>query len=531
MSGLSDEPLMDSKYKLKNYCVWACIALGSASPLQAQTQASVPYSPSWQVRHHLQWLSDHAGLQLTTSHWPLPMAAVEQAMSHLSRSQPDQIAQQVAWSRSEVLRELNDRQEAWRLRAQVRSRSDALNGFDDNYTPGSSVQVESEAWRFGSPTQKLTGALRLGGRAEVSPNSLQTQFSGHGAEGLVQFRPDGSAAVLGFDGWNVQAFSQRYWWGPGWQSSLINGHNNPSWTGVGLQRGIGSESESAWLSWMGPWNLDVFFAKAQDPQVVTQQPSGFLFSGMRLTMKPKPWLELGFSRGVQTAGAGRPSGAANLVKAILGQQLNKRVQDTFVDSSSQIAGYDARLTCPESWGGWLGSCAAYTQWMGEDAVGKVPLPYKFMSMWGFESTLREGRHRVFVEWTNTNDYSLPWDTKQSYPGYLNSVYLQGYTQGARWVGSAQGSGSKVMTLGWMDAENLRVFKLHTGQIQTSLGAYDPRVTAPHGRLFSMSAAQTLDFKSMNLTPEVAYTRLSQGIDQGANLRKDLRISVMMDVKF
>ena len=69
-----------------------------AMPALAQVQASAPYTPSWQARHHLQWLSDHAGLQLTTSHWPLPAAAVEEALARVSRTQPDAVAQQVAWA-------------------------------------------------------------------------------------------------------------------------------------------------------------------------------------------------------------------------------------------------------------------------------------------------------------------------------------------------------------------------------------------------------------------------------------------------
>ena len=55
----------------------------AASPVLAQTVttgASVPYTPSWSARHQLQLLSDLVDLQLPTSHWPLPAAAVEQAL-------------------------------------------------------------------------------------------------------------------------------------------------------------------------------------------------------------------------------------------------------------------------------------------------------------------------------------------------------------------------------------------------------------------------------------------------------------------
>ena len=410
------------------------------------------------------------------------------------------------------------------MRLHLRSESEALGGYGDSYTPGTSASLVTAETR-GGDADGVSFAGRLGGRLEHSPNSLQAQFSGWGTEGKQQVRPEGSAAVLGFNGWNVQAFSHQFWWGPGWQSSLVNGHNSPAWTGVGLQRGSVRRSDSVLLSWMGPWNLDVFVAKAQDPQVVANQPAGFVFSGMRMTMKPQPWLELGLSRGLQTGGAGRPGGVGNFVKSFFGQQVNKESTDNFQDSSGQIAGYDLRVRCPHAWGG----CAVYTQWMGEDAAGTVPLPYKFMSLWGFEKTYAQGRYRVFAEYADTNAYSLPWDSKPAFAGYVNGVYSQGYTNGARWVGSAQGGGSQVTTLGWMDAERMRMARLHVGRIHTSLGAYDPGVNAPHGRLWGVSLQQTVRWMGMSLTPELAYTRLSDGEDERASKRSNLRVGVAMVV--
>lgn len=495
------------------------------SPVQTNvtTGASVPYTPSWTARHYLQWLGDHAALPLTGSHWPLPAAAVRQALDQIAPTAADA---QVQAARDHVLQELDMAQNHARGQLHLRSASEGLHGYGENYTPGSSAQLSSAELRHSGGAVSMAG--RLGVRVEASPNSLQSQFSGAGKEGEFQTRPDGSAAVLGFGGWNVQAFSHRQWWGPGWQSSLVSGHNNPSWTGAGIQRASVAPSVSAWLRWMGPWNLDIFVAKAQDPRVVEQQPQGFWFSGMRLTLKPQSWLEVGLSRGLQTGGAGRPSGVKNFAKSFFGQELNKNPEDTFTDSSGQIAGYDVRARCPRSWTGLLGSCAAYTQWMGEDAAGKgIPLPFKFMSLWGVETTYGQGQYRVFAEWANTNAYSLPWDTKDQFPGYVNGVYSQGYTQGSRWAGSAQGSGSEVLTLGWMDAARQRMVKLHAGKVHTSLGAYDPRVSAPRGDLWGVSASQVLSWKGMRLTPELAYTELSEGQDQRANQRKSLRVGMVV----
>jgi len=513
--------------KVVAFCV-GFLFLGAS---QAQLVASVPYTPSWAVRHHLQWLIDHAGLQLTGSHWPLPLAAVEQALSdlRLDDADPSIDRTQITGVMDVVKRELAQRHGESTLSVHVRNRSEGLTGFAENYTPGSSLMVSSREWRAGS--QDVSAALTLGLRLEESPNSLQTRFSGIGTEGRYQLRLDDAAAVVGWGGWNVQAFSHRHAWGPGWQSSLVNGHNNAPWTGVGLQRGSVSVSETPWLSWMGPWNFDVFVAKAQDPWVVPNQPSGFLFSGMRLTLRPKPWLEVGLSRGMQTGGAGRPRGAATFVKAFFGQELNKEVDDTFEDSSAQIAGWDVRVSCPSTWASWLGSCAAYTQWMGEDAAGKVPLPFKFMSLWGVESTFEGGRYRAFAEWADTNAYSLPWDSKPSFPGYLNGVYRQGYTQGARWVGSAQGAGSQVLTLGFMDAELQRMLKLHVGTVNTSIGAYSPAVDAPKGRLRGLAVSQVFQWGQVSLMPELTWMHLSEGTDQAASKRNNVRLGLAMSAPF
>ena len=63
--------------------LWPLLGVLLGAVAQAQTVASVPYTPSWPVRHHLQLLADHAGLALPLSHWPLPAAAVQEALAAL----------------------------------------------------------------------------------------------------------------------------------------------------------------------------------------------------------------------------------------------------------------------------------------------------------------------------------------------------------------------------------------------------------------------------------------------------------------
>lgn len=504
---------------------FALTLVPALSQAQSHSAASLPYMPTWQARHSLQLLADQAALPLPVTHWPLPANAVRRALESISPQG------ELAQAKQQVQAEIDALQSHGQLQLQLRNQAEGLPGFGDNYTPGTSGQLQTPEWQ--SPIGVDTGisfAARLGGKFEEGSNSLSTVNGGIGTDKAYQLRPEGSAFVASALGWNLQATSQRYWWGPGWQSSMVNGSNNPAWTGVGLQRASAAPSASPWLAWMGPWNLDVFFAKAQDPIVVTNQPSGFLYSGMRLTLKPQPWLEVGLSRGLQAGGAGRPSGLTNLVKSFFGQEVNQNPGDP-VDTSGQIAGYDARISCPQALAKLAGgTCAAYTQWMGEDAAGQIPLPFKFMSLWGFENTYAGGRYRTFVEYINTNAYSLPWDNKPTFPGYVNGVYSQGYTQGARWVGPAAGSGSRITTVGWMDAQTQTSLRLFWGTVGSTIGAYDPSAGAgPSGKLRGLSASRSWHYLGMTLTPELAYTHLSTGQDTGSNLKTNTRVGLTIQV--
>jgi hypothetical protein len=480
----------------------------------SQPGASAPYTPTWVARHYLQWLADQQSLQVLTTQWPLPSGAVSQTLSGLSSTSSG--ANSAA--RVFVQNELALVQGKSSLQLQVRNQEQALVGFSDNYAAGSSASFKTAEFQAGQ-AEGISFAGRLGVRAESNASTIPEHS---------RFSPEGSAAVLGLGGWNAQVFTHQFWWGPGWQSSLVNSNNSPAWQGVGLQRGTIKASESPWLSWMGPWNLDVFVAKAQDPLVVANQHQGFLFSGARLTIKPQPWMELGFSRGMQLGGAGRPSGLNNFVKAFFGQELNKNPWDNFDDSSGQIAGYDLRVRCPLSWG----SCASYTQWMGEDAadaIGKIPLPSKFMSLWGVESTYGNGRFRVFAEYADANADNLPWSSGPPFPGYVNGVYQQGYTNGGRWAGPSQGSGAKLTTLGWMDAANMQMAKLYFGHITTSVGVYTPNTQQPNGSMWGFSAQQTLLWKGVSVTPELAYIRFAQGANLAGGQRNNLRAGVSASV--
>jgi hypothetical protein len=104
----------------------------------AAVAASVPWTPSLSARHAIELLVDAGGIPLTVSQWPLPRDAVQQALDTL----PAQLPPALDAARAVVQRELRAQPHV-RVGLTVREHNDALPGFGDDATPGSSLQLRS----------------------------------------------------------------------------------------------------------------------------------------------------------------------------------------------------------------------------------------------------------------------------------------------------------------------------------------------------------------------------------------------------
>jgi Capsule assembly protein Wzi len=455
-------------------------------PMHAMSD--VAYTPDWAARHKLQILVDHAGLKLPMSHWPLPTSAIESALDDMPTAL-NNTNFDIESIKAEVKNELKLSRRPI-LKLGLRTKSEPLNGFDKDPDQGNSAEFISGESEINAIGNKIS--YRLGVKGNHDRNPAIDKFSNQNLlESTLSATLENSNLVLNGENWNIQAFNHHNWWGPGWQSSLINGNNSLSWSGIGSQRSRISPSKDKWLSWMGPWTAEIYLAQAQDPIVYAGQPRNYWFSAMRVSMMPWSWLEIAFSRTIQFGGSGRPNDPKSLVKAFLGQEVNKNPDDSFTDSSNQLGGYDIRLRCPFA----EKSCSVYTQIIGEDAAGKIPLPSRHITLWGIDTTFVRGRFRGFAELSNTNINSLPWENSKSSAGYLNGVYTQGYTNGGRWIGSAQGSGSRVLTTGLIDSESGIQIKIHKGTIGQSIGVYWPNTNLQRGEF--LSAVIKKDFRSQD----------------------------------
>lgn len=241
---------------------------------------------------------------------------------------------------------------------------------------------------------------------------------------------EGTEAAIPLGPGQAYASVQRRHWGPSWSGSLILDAAAPAVPALGWRKTSNTAFESRWLSWLGPWNADVFFGGLQGHT----QPAHPYLVGMRLQVQPLPSLQLGASRTMQWGGRGRDQSFKSLVDGLLGRD-NQDASNQ--QPGNQLAGFDARWRHAFSNGHQL---AVYGQLTGEDEAGS--LPGKNMKLVGAEWALQRGGRsmRLFVERA---------DTVAGVPGvaYRHHIYLQGYTQDGTVLGYPGGGDNKVTTVG------------------------------------------------------------------------------------
>jgi membrane-associated phospholipid phosphatase len=468
---------------------------------QTAWAASVPWTPSVVARHAIEVLVDDGGLALTVSQWPLPRDAVQRALDGLPASLPPELDD----ARAVVQAEL-DAQRRGRLAATWRGREDALSGFGDDATPGSSLQLR---------TAELDGphlAMQVGGRLDPVADSDRPRATA---------RLDDSAVAVDAFGVQAQAWAHRSWWGPGWQSALPLGNNAPALDGIGLQRADGTPSASPWLSWLGPWNMDLFVART-----VGEAPgpgSNPLVSGLRLTARPLSHVEFGLTHMVQFGGQGHPETLGSFVRALEGSHANVNgPADYSKDSGNGLAGYDLRIRCPDAV-----RCAFYGQFMGED--DRKNLPYRFMNLAGTEVWSADGVTRMYFEAAEIGCRIRFIGGTEPGCAYRNYAYPGGYTSGNRWLGASVGPDARLLTVGWIDSEWDSAIRVDFGHVGSRIGRSDDDGRAASvGRLWAVSARRSWHFGTTRLTPEFDWNRVATAAGVRVQSRAGLEMSMTLD---
>lgn len=478
--------LEEARHCAARRAVAIAAAFGWALSGAASAGAPLPWQPGVETRDAIERLVDEAGLALPSTHWPLPLAAVEEALDALASSLPAALDAERRTVRAALARA---GQPQWQVGVGPAQRPPAGYGADGR--PGASVALRTAAASAGPFAARL--GVRLGEE-----------------DGRTTRDADGSTLAMRAGPVVLAASAGSRWWGPGWQSSLILGHNAPALRALSVQRASVRPPASRWLAWIGPWTGEFFVAWPREAQ-------GLKLIGQRVTLRPSGRLEIGLSRVIQWGGEHHPEDARSLLQALVGSGMNRERGERADDPGNALAGIDLRWRLPVR-----PRVTAYTQWIGEDESGG--LPSRHIALAGVSYADASGMHRLFVEWAETT-CGAPLD-RDPVPGcaYRNSGYASGYTHAGRWLGAAVGPDARLATVGWVDRRHAVDVRLHLGTVGSRIGrtaAFGDRSDAGPYAALAGGRRFMLGPLSLSLSVELARQRTGAGIRLDRGIRATL----------
>ncbi len=261
----------------------ALLALAVHSPLSAAPMAE-PGDVG--LRHDIQVLADYGAITSPVSTWPISWDAV---LADLERVQTDDIILPNA-----VLPTFE--------RVLAKARRQAQRG-QHGFSARIAGAEEPMNIRGFSKSPRTRGEIGAGYSwlSEHVTIDLNASYADNPADG-EEFRADGSQIGVDVGNWSVAASTLDRWWGPGWDGSIILGNNARPIPSLTIGRNLTKPFESKWLSWIGPWDLDVMFGQLEEERAVPNAQ----FFGVRFNFRPIDSLEIGVSRTAQWCGDARP---------------------------------------------------------------------------------------------------------------------------------------------------------------------------------------------------------------------------------
>lgn len=390
-------------FKLTKLAILA--VLGTIS---AQSIAGGLVLPDNNLRSDLAWLSERNVIQISLSTWPLSQEEITRSLNNanITNSEQEAIIQRIK-------KNLDRKKNSVQLETHLTSSHNSMpQGFaqseysDIRYTVSGNYSTDDVDLNLTANGER---ALRVENGSDYNLN---------GSYGGVKI-------------WNqwVTFGEIPQWWGPGHDGSLIRTDAARPMTGFLIQRADQSPFETPWLSWIGSWQYQLTAA-----QFKQYDPKNTKLIGLRMTMNPTDFFELGGSRVVMWGGDGRPNNWDSFWDAMGGKD---NTGDKNKDPGNQLAGLDFKLKLyplidlPVS---------LYGQMVGEDEANLFPSKNAFMG--GIEGyhTLWGQPLNWYIEGANTH---TEWDKDGVM--YQHFIYGNGYYQQGASLGHAMGGDGRMLT--------------------------------------------------------------------------------------
>jgi len=333
-----------------------------------------------------------------------------------------------------------------------------INNFGRPYEEGfnsvSGFSGWSTAGRFTIYTrgeyQHAPSAPGYSGSVENLMASLDaTAVQSSAAPATNQFRLLDTYIAARVADWELAFGKQSLWWGPAQGSALLFSDNaEPIYM---FRASRIAPFTLPWIfHWLGPMKWDLFFGKLSG-NVFPARP---LIHGEKISFKPTPNLELGFSRTVEMGGVGRPLTFGHLALSYL--SLTSPTNETpNTDPGKRTGGFDLTYRVPFV-RDWL---TFYIDSLADDDPSPLANPRRAGINPGLYLTRfpRIPKLDLRVEGVNTN---TPVSSNRGNFIYWDSFYRELYTNKNNLIGSwigREGQGIQASSTYWFSSRSTLQF--------------------------------------------------------------------------
>jgi len=269
--------------------------------------------------------------------------------------------------------------------------------------------------------------------AGTSPEAEQIYTDAHVSSSFLRSSEDKELKLVEGYGklmlgkFEVEVGKDSMWWGPGYHGSMLMSNNAEPFTMIKL-----STPTPVSLPWifqgLGPFKLVWFLTQLEEDRPIPR-PN---LTGVRISFKPHPAVELGLSRAMIFGGEGRPAYSfGDYLKAFTGN--NESLSGN--KENDQLGGFDASVLLPVEWLMPAKTVKLYTDWVGEDESGGLPIDWGRLYGAKIFDIFGTGKTDLTVEYANDH-------THKPNEFYTHWLYKAGYTYNGRVIGHFMGTDSE-----------------------------------------------------------------------------------------
>ncbi|MBV7314849.1 capsule assembly Wzi family protein [Shewanella sp. NIFS-20-20] len=368
------------------------------------------------LRADIQLLSDLGIITQPITTYPLMWAGIKKELDKTDISQLTPAAQQAY---AQVQRAWQHDMAATSLETQISlaNQQARFTSFGDTVTDKAQLKVDAS----------ITGEY-LSGRLSVNYHA--------DAQAGNDSRLDDSFVAATLANWIVSYGAIPAYWGPSWESGLIQSNNARPLQGISFSRHNSQAFESPWIHWIGPWTFTTAFKQFESNRYVPEAKHW----GARATIRPIPQLEMGASWTMMWGGQGYGNTLSDWWDGLFnGGQDESAVEN---GQENMLAGYDFR------WSDTLLGVpyGIYYERTHEDYHREKKRLINASNLGGIDMYLSAIQSRVYVEYSDTKAACTP-DSSLYNCMYEHGFYKDGYRYYGQSVGSTFDNDAMVLTLG------------------------------------------------------------------------------------